>query len=202
MKRLAFILLIFFVSAAEVKPADKPDIPPGRLCQGKVQIQGRSNVGGFSLALDLDEKNDFICHNGDEEIAFFSRDLQLQLSDFQSRNQHMKDDFLELLKASKYPYIYITFIVDPLVSGDQISKSLTAIITIAGISRMYRIDCRNLDLNGSELHIDGEKKLSIRDFNLVPPSKLKGMVRVDEVVDIQFSITFMLEEQEHHSSEI
>jgi hypothetical protein len=41
---------------------------------------------------------------------------------------------------------------------------------------------------GDKLVLDGEKRLSIKDFGLEPPSPLMGLIKVSEWIDIHLKL--------------
>ena len=65
-------------------------------------------------------------------------------------------------------------------------------ITIAGITRTYKIDCSLMNCSENTLLI-GSQKIMLSDFKLKPPEKLYGLVKVDDEITVNFSIilTFM-----------
>jgi hypothetical protein len=58
-------------------------------------------------------------------------------------------------------------------------------ITITGVTRHYSIPI-SLNSNDEIYTVNGIKKLSIRDFGLTPQSKMMGMIKVSEWIDIDF----------------
>jgi polyisoprenoid-binding protein YceI len=106
----------------------------------------------------------------------------------------MYEDFLILMNASEYPRIKVSF------SKQQLKKSLQHTtnvncpdvrITIAGITRIYKIQCSMVKC-ADDLYLRGEEMIRLSDFKLKPPAKLLGLVKVNNEINVNFGfiITF------------
>ena len=64
-------------------------------------------------------------------------------------------------------------------------------ITIAGITKQFRVRCIHFSCRGQNF-IQGSKSIKFSDFNLSPPERLNGIIKVrDELrVDFGFIINF------------
>ncbi|OGG00069.1 hypothetical protein A2Y99_01395 [Candidatus Gottesmanbacteria bacterium RBG_13_37_7] len=67
---------------------------------------------------------------------------------------------------------------------------------LAGVTRIYRIGC-NFYNCGNNLYIQGLKMIKLSDFNIQPPVKLNGLVKVKDEIAVNFGliITFAGETQ-------
>jgi len=64
-------------------------------------------------------------------------------------------------------------------------------ITITGVAKNYQIPFTTFRV-GDLVTVEGTHKFSIRDFGLIPPTKLMGLVRTSEIVDIKFHFIFKM----------
>ena len=105
----------------------------------------------------------------------------------------MYSDFLNLMKASEYPKINVSFSKRQLQNAKQdLPGSCPDIkITIAGITRTYKVQCAMVKCSGN-LFLSGEKTIRLSDFQLKPPEKLMGLVKVNNEINVNFGfiITF------------
>jgi len=110
----------------------------------------------------------------------------------------MYDDFLKLIKAREFPVLRI------IISKKQLERSFKTErnscpdieIMLAGVTRIYKIDCDFYDC-GNNLFIQGLKMINLSDFNIQPPVKLNGLVKVKDEIEVNFGliITFAGEKQ-------
>jgi hypothetical protein len=160
-------------------------------CYNYVYISGKSNVNEFSFyynpspmeGQDFDKaragSNDFI--------------ISIPIREFEPSNPLMFQDFLSLMKESDHPHILISFMKNQFAFPKDGSYNTCpdVLITIAGITRRYKIDC-SIAVCSSRYFISGIQTIKLTDFQLTPPSKLHGLVKVsdDILVNFGFILTF------------
>jgi hypothetical protein len=161
-----------------------------RSCQNFIYINCESNVSQFSFRYNTSELS------GKGNIV--SRDtgtieISIPIREFEPSNPLMYGDFLNLMKASEYPRIKVAFSKQQLQSFRQgLPGSCPDIrITIAGISRTYKIQCSLINCS-ENLYLRGEKIIRLTDFLLQPPEKMLGLVKVNDEINVNFGfiITF------------
>jgi len=155
-----------------------------------IHISGESNVNHFSFRFNqadlFSDRQAVITDTGNIII-------NIPIRNFEASNPLMYNDFLSLMKESEHPRIRI------ILPGDQLNMaqfgtygSMADIqITIAGITRTYKINCSVFNC-AENMFIRGEKRLKLTDFKIDPPIKLKGLVKVNDEIDVDFGfiITF------------
>jgi hypothetical protein len=159
-------------------------------CENYLYITGESNVNQFSFSYNkvnyLGKYSGIAQDTGNIKIS-------IPIKDFVPSNPMMYSDFLVLMKESEYPIINISFSKRQLQSsGWDLPGSCPDIrITIAGITRTYKIQCSLADCFNS-LYISGEKTIKLSDFQIKPPEKLMGLVKVNNEINVNFGfiITF------------
>ena len=130
------------------------------------------------------------------KISFGQNQFSLKVLDFSSDNPVAYHDFMHLLKVKRFPELSVQLIyltMQPTshkVAGSAHGNAFIA-ITITGVTKQYLIPF-NSSRNGDIGTIDGDHKLSIRDFGLIPPTKLMGLVRTSEMVNINFHFIFKM----------
>ncbi len=129
-----------------------------------------------------------------EYHAHHNYEIKVPLKDFEYENETIYRDFLELLCADKYPFVSI------IIKKDQLFKLLTAgtsysptiIISMAGNASTYVIPCDVFDLSKHLVYIRGHKIIRLTEFNLNPPVKFGGLVKVKNEVNIDFGFVVHL----------
>jgi len=118
----------------------------------------------------------------------------IPVREFECSNSMMYNDFQELLKASEYPYITIE--IDPsqvrnILPGKS-STDLIFSITIASITNAQYISCDINTYPNSTMSITGEATIQLANFQIKPPIKFMGLVKVKDEVTIKFSFNFIV----------
>jgi len=115
--------------------------------------------------------------------------IEIDLNGFDCGNSFLDKDFGKLLQKDKYPTlkIYINQIaLDETMEPEIILPGVADfVIGIAGVNNCYNTKFYSSITNGIGL-VEGELELSISDFNLTPPKKLLGLVKVSEEILIEF----------------
>jgi hypothetical protein len=157
-------------------------------CNNFVKIGGKTNVNHFHLIQKL---------NGQEEIVERSQEtltLRIPADEFEPSNPMMYEDFLDFIKADEYPEIDITIFLDntrlPAGNSNHISPRIK--IGLAGQTKTYTIPGKIEECRDNSLHISGKVNINLHDFNLEPPSKFMGIVKVSKEVFINFELTLEL----------
>lgn len=166
-----------------------PIFPEGRNkekndgCVNYIVINGESNVNRFSFSyttLSSGFGNAFLypsLPHGNEII--------IPVREFEPSNPLMYNDFLTNLNEQEYPTITIKF--SNLGQNKGLNPSYAVMITIAGVTREYNVECV-IQNCGNQYMLRGSKAVRLTDFNLSPPEKLSGLVKVKDEFKVSFSI--------------
>ncbi|PKD20629.1 hypothetical protein APR41_13210 [Salegentibacter salinarum] len=151
-------------------------------------IKGTTNINDFECEFNtLRFKNEtFKVHyteNGD--ILYFKNSvLPLENVYFDCGNRKINKDFHELLKSEEHPEILLKLKkIDMRGEGNSI---VTIGFTIAGVNNDYKFPVEIT--RDQQLCFDGKLKLNIKDFNLEAPSKIFGLIVLDEEIEINFNL--------------
>lgn len=104
-------------------------------------------------------------------------------------NPLMSNDLQLMLKSSQYPKISIE--MDDLIirnAGYNLVHT-GALITLLDISKRYTIPISAV-IQNDQLHLQGCLKIQLSDFDISPPTKLFGFVKVNNTIDIQFGLIY------------
>lgn len=159
----------------------------GNTCSSSIVISGESNINRFTFTFTAPEgypaRNLYSAGNsGNEEI-------DIPVREFQPSNPLMYNDFLSHLQAEQYPFIKINFPDLNYRNTPQLYKpeEYRVEISIAGVTREYLINCTLQDCRDNFL-ISGSKVIKLTDFNLPPPQKLNGLIKVKDEITVGFGI--------------
>jgi len=158
------------------------------LPNSNLSISGTTNINDFECNFNpLYFKNEtFKVHYTEKgEILHFKNSvLPLENVNFDCGNRKINKDFHELLKSKEHPEILLKLKkIDMSEEGNSI---VTIGFTIAGVNKDYKFPVEIT--RDKQLCFDGKLKLNIKDFNLEAPSKIFGLIVLDEVIEINFNL--------------
>lgn len=157
-------------------------------------INGSTNLLTFKLIQNGDillrKTQTLKATQNKNKIYLSDNKLSITVKNFSSNNKIALDGFLDLLKSETYPLLNVEFnyLETPTVEKDASFKTKTLVsFTITGVTKQYTIPITAIQ-NGDQYTINGNKSIDIRDFGLVPPVRMMGLVRVSEWINIDFNL--------------
>lgn len=188
--KLALLLTAFIASATRLaNPVDEKWILDAR---SELIISGSTNVNSFLCRTDCYEIRDtlqFINRGKDCEIQFSQKAMQIPLTSFNCGNELITNDFRDALDASRHPLLAVRFLSldQQVVTAKSGSVAGVVEITLAGTTRTYPV-LYAISGNGNMLTLAGARTVCFSDFNLQPPRKMMGLIRVQDNVEVEFQL--------------
>jgi len=191
MKRLISLLVSYFIITQFT--TGQTLVSAELLKNSSLTISGSTNIVPFKLFQNGDKlsrgKLTVATTQSQNKITLSQNQLSVVVKNFASNNPMALRDFLKLLKSDTYPTLQVQLNyldLQPLSEKvESYSGNALVSITITGITRHYSIPI-SLNSSGDLYTVNGIKKLSIRDFGLTPQTKMFGMIKVSEWIDIDF----------------
>jgi hypothetical protein len=190
---MRYLLIILFVLAGKPVLAqcieEEGDVFDYRLTG--ISIEGSTNVNRFSFLynnIPIEPQYSEL-QSAPEENGL--ADFIIPLTLFEGSVPAMKDDFLRLLKAEKYPEVVVAIERNRFncstadISGE---KNVNLIVILAGVKRAVPAHFRSHLDRDHNLILTGNTKFLLSDFNLDPPEKALGLIQVRNEVFIKFDI--------------
>src|SRR5690554_6558690 len=134
-------------------------------------VKGSTSIGSFDCDYNLSTK-DTLFLNQKKGLSY-----KLPVKEFGCGNFLLTRDFRKTLKEKEYPWVYIT-LSDVKKTGNTFQYNLE--LNLAGKKKTYS----NLKLNPEKGGLKGGVDLKFSDFDLKPPQKLGGAIKVKEDVSI------------------
>ncbi|MCK6618351.1 MAG: hypothetical protein L6Q51_11985 [Cyclobacteriaceae bacterium] len=182
---LAGVLFIIPVSAQQYRIFINPS--------SRVTVYGSTNVNQFkfryteSISIDRPVKV-----NSENQILKLSGcQIDLKIHAFDSGNPIMNKDFRKMLNEDESPFIQVNLLSlapEWERGGSWRRGKVEVLVEINTIAKKFVFDC-TLENTGS-LYIYGRQRISLTEFNLTPPTRMMGMVRVSEWVDLDLELRF------------
>jgi hypothetical protein len=168
---------------------------PGSVCRNYINIAGNTNINHFEFRLDFPLHQIFSVDNtslaSEQNTGLY--EIPLPVKSFEAGNQLLYNDFLTLLKANLYPKIIIGIGYNQLLGfleGENYTVQNIR-ITLAGVTKEYPVSCIVNSCSDNLVYISGYKHIKLTDFNINPPEKFQGLVKVENEVMINFGFVFL-----------
>ena len=186
-KYFLFIFLFHFFSL--IHETEKIKIDELADCKNYVIIEGSSNINKFEF---INYQPHVIRDTNAKKTVDSEQNVLIPVDKFSGPNNMMLKDFQKMLDVSKFPDIKIE--IEPLSFADfDETTGLTNFktkISIAGNTHNYTIPCELAECKDSGRIIKGYLELELSDFNIDPPKKVFGAVKVNDQVFITFAFQY------------
>jgi len=162
-------------------------------------IDGKTNMGPFrcGIARYVGKDTLVLLEGGRNRKPYFKKGyVGLEAARFDCGMQLMTNDFRKAIKSAEYPVISISFISFErrlqFNSGKNIFRGRMQ-ISLAGVTRTFDIDCTIEVEEPGVVHFKGGRHFTFSDFNLEPPTRMMGLVKVDGSLDVNFHLVLLLD---------
>lgn len=187
------ILLLLSIALLPLLPA-KDDVRWVVEKNSALHINGRTNINKFSCSVGEYAAPDTICFgkpcNGGKEIPLSGK-IRLPIDGFDCNNRIMTGEFRKALHDRQYPELCIAFLtLDHMPEPCTVIQSLRGRveITLSGVTRQFEIDYKAVMGDAGTILLQGNRSLGFSDFSLTPPQKMGGLVRVNDALDVHFTL--------------
>ena len=183
-RTLPFLLSLLVAASAAAQTRVSVD-PESRLW-----IEGSSTV------------NEFTCEAGriDGEATLdrgnSEADVVIPVDTFDCGKRRMNRDFYEALKGDVHPRIHFE-LMDATVgsgSGSEFNVTVNGRLTIGGVTRQITLVSEGRRQRAGQFRVTGRLPLSMRDFDIEPPTALAGLIRAHERIVVGFDLVATLDE--------
>jgi hypothetical protein len=191
MKTLLLVLVSFLfliVSTAKEQKINQWLVSP----QSTVSIEGKTNINSFACESVKYQGNDILKEEitPGKQAAVWSGQLTIKSQSFDCFNQMMTKDFHKTVKAEEHPEIEVRFLdlSRENLGTTQEKLSGNVEITLAGVCRRFPISCDLDKKENGKTFLLGSQEVSFTDFQLEPPIKFLGTVRVKNSIKVKFEL--------------
>jgi hypothetical protein len=158
-----------------------------------LRVFGTTNVNKFNCDISEYAALDTIsCNKSKQKDGYtMAGGLQLDVKSFNCHNPIMTSDLRKTLKSKDYPYLYVRFIniaklPDLKPSAETIGGWVE--IEIAGVVKRFDMQYTISSANADQVVLSGKRQMLFSDFNITPPSRLGGMIRVNNELEVSFTL--------------
>jgi len=160
--------------------------------ESQLIIQGSSNVNNFTCKIDYCTGTDtlqFVENSTTREMRFTRSRMTIPIRSFDCGSKPISKDFRETLKEETFPEMNINFIsLQNLYFKNNSNIKGIVDITLAGVTSRYTIRYKVIVKDDGTVLLQGNHAVNFSDFKLVAPRKLKGLIKVKEVLNVDFNL--------------
>ena len=159
-----------------------------------LRIEGKSNVNTFKCDIIEYLNRDTILlykDNSSDATQIVTKGcLTLNIKRFDCYQNYVTADLKKTLKAADNPYMKINLLSFGPIKANTPNQEIKGYVEIqlAGVTKKIDIDYVVVRNHSGSLHLVGTRKMLFSDFNLTPPRKLAGMIKVEEEITVRFQL--------------
>lgn len=185
--RILILASLFLTFTANIAGQDLKEKQINVLPNSNINIHGDAGVADFTCEFNmnyLQAPEKILYRTANQKIVFSDAELILENRGFDCGNKSRNKDFHEMVRTEEYPEMKITLLEVMRQNGKEVEANVH--IWIAGEENNYTIPVEILE--GSALQIKGQFRINVIDFGLEPITKMFGLIKVDEIIDINMDL--------------
>jgi len=160
-----------------------------------LNIEGRSNVSSFfcevTKYLEADTLQ-YVNNEATRQFVFTNSNLTIDIYDFDCHQRIITSDLRKTLKADQNRFLKIHFIsldAFDVRNHNQLVKGNVEIL-LAGKIKCTTIDFKINSTSTGLIQMNGSKNMLFSEFNVAPPRKLAGIIKIREEIKVNFQLFF------------
>lgn len=196
--KLTFTYSILCLSIVLFSAFETSDLKIGKkfsfeiLTDSFIVINGSSNINSFSCkAIRPAETSPLNLQILPDYSVDMNGFLKVNVAEFDCKNRILNNDLRKTLKENEYKQMTVHFkSLDqlPMDSSQESTTNGNILIELAGIKKEFKIPLVILKTKEGHYKLKGNRRFSFDDFNLKPPHKVAGIIRVKN----EFNTVFVL----------
>jgi len=151
------------------------------IIEKEITVSGNTSLGKFECDYNVKGLKDTLFFINDKSTDTFFFDIVV--SDFTCGNFLLNNDFRRTIKAKEYPQAYVKVVNLRRVKNGYICDLH---LDLVGKKLLFK----NFQLSSSNGEIRGNLTLDFETLALAPPTKLGGLVKVDQVLSLSLSLRY------------
>lgn len=161
-----------------------------------ITIAGSTNVNKYQCVIGKYTGSDTLLLTAERgKGAYFKKGLvKLEASRFDCEKNVITKDFAETIQATKYPYITINFTsferAPEFEESEEPFKGKLN-ITLGNVSVPCEVRCRIVKDKNNLIHLKGWHLFKFSDFKLEAPTKMMGLIKVEEMITVDFHLVLV-----------
>jgi hypothetical protein len=153
------------------------------ISEKRVSVKGKTSLGGFTCRYSEKDLNESLVMNARNELP--DLDLKIIVKDFGCGNFVLNKDFRKTIKAEEYPVATVKVTHWKKTQGKNYCNMF---VTLAGKD----LEFKNLELVPAKGGVKANVDIQFSELGLSPPSKMGGLVKVDEELKLEIFLAFQI----------
>jgi hypothetical protein len=189
MKLILSIIVVLFCAGMPAPVAERWVIQRS----SNLVIEGKTNINSFRCDITEYLQPDTIYLFRDEQTnrPIPTRGgLVIDIRRFDCHQKYITNDLRKTLKADDQPMLKIHLLNIGYYDGSPGKQQIKGWVNIelAGVIKTAEIDYEVQSNDPDILNLTGRRKLRFADFGLKPPTRLAGLIKVEEELNVRFSL--------------
>jgi polyisoprenoid-binding protein YceI len=189
--RLSLALVVGVGMGASAQTAASRPIPAGKVTEGALSFDGRANVGDFTgTTTTLSGEM-----TGGPDMSAVRGWVEAPVATLKTGKDRRDRDLLKSMEADKYPTM--RFDLDNVAAGaaaDSLPATLKGRLTIHGVERTVELPA-SVVLGADRARVRADFPLNLKDYKIGGLSKMMGMLRMYEDIQVHVDVTFLLSQK-------
>lgn len=158
-----------------------------------LSVKGSTNVNQFTCVIPTCPQQDTLTvatGKADQPVMLSGR-IRLPVSSFNCHLSAMTRQLRETLKEKQFPALYIRFIsLSRLPGFSTVPVQITGLvdIEIAGVNKRFEVNYQLSQDARQAVQLRGSRVVNFSDFGLMPPTKLGGMIKTRDALNVDFQL--------------
>jgi hypothetical protein len=165
-----------------------------------LNIEGTTNINSYECAIIRYAGNDtLVLHEGGRNIrpVFVKGAVELDASSCDCGIPLMTADFRKAINSKEHPSITIDFIsFERMPVYATVPDKFRGIlnISIGGVTKLFEVNCTINASSSGIIHLVGTRTFNFSDFNMTPPTRMLGAVKVSQSLKVSFHLQLKLDQ--------
>lgn len=163
--------------------------------ESNLYFEGRTNISNFRCGITSYLRPDTLCFCREDQskaVLSVKGGLSIDVNCFECQQSYMNKDLRKALKARECPQMKIALLSIGNFSGNVKNVKGKVAISLAGVTRMLYVDYIVQPVDENNLRLYGRQQVLFSDFELTPPRKMAGLVKVEQQIDVNFMLALRL----------
>jgi hypothetical protein len=163
--------------------------------ESNLYFEGRTNISNFRCGITSYLHPDTVCfcrEDNSKAILSVKGGLSIDVNGFECQQPYMNKDLRKALKAGECRFMKVSLLSIGNFAGDVKNVKGKVAITLAGVTRIMDVDYTVQPVDDNNLRLYGRQQVLFSDFDLTPPRKMAGLVKVEQQIDVNFMLALRL----------
>lgn len=180
----------------------QPEMPPRNPIKWAIEktstlkVAGKSNVNEFTCNIAGYYQPDTLSYTEDDngKAVRLNGCLEIDVFRFDCHNKMITQDLRKTLKAENYPTLIIRFVsLERTPSFQNITQKMKGWVEVelAGVRKTFQINYEFVRKSNDTYVLNGSRVFCFSDFNLAPPRKLAGAIKIKDEFSVDFSLRLL-----------